>query len=1007
MTEKSNASTFILLLLCIGLFLSISALAQPEPSPPEEEWYPPEAGVFGINVTRGYFERALANAFSSTISFNVVTSSLLDKVNNAPISAKSSREEFRVVSVNLRVKDYAGNPVAGARVLAFSEDWGIRSPGTLDDRTFWLTDSEGKLSLSIPVGKWSFFVVSGFDYAFSHPGKGIFIVDINRTISEDLFIELKPSEKIIIFPKDVYGRAIDVEARVMETSHTPIIPTDVAAISSSGRLELEVSPSYSYDILLVKKPTQLFEGYYIKLNGIQAGFSGEVYFKTSDLAQVVFAAYDKENIPTEGNVEVRIPQFDLNNMVIDFTFQKKVAVYFTPGIYQFNYRFMPSGWYFYLGGNNFFNLTKGETKLVSFGGPFHVALQVIPWASRGIGGSPNFAPRTQVWLKITDSFDHVLLILGTPSGRPCFPFVLAKNNEIIYKSFIPQGDPFTLLIDREFEKDSSPNFTTTVDLGPFGKFELSGTLISDETMYKIQNITTKHFLAAVPVGFPNTTVRMLEFMDKLYEVYSDMVGGVPIEGQVQFEVDIMGGGFWWETLPVPAKILLVVYITSDPLSPNTLFFTAHEFGHTRTLRNPTFIAPDYFGESIPTMLAIEGLSRLYGRKIWFWGTGFHDLFFYHIRGVPLSSRSDLIETSQFVLAYIQRKYGWDAHKRVLSGWSGEFSSLVNKLRSVGFNDVEILAVIYSYVVGDNLGWLFDLAGLGVTEERVNQGLSYAVSKRSLSLKISLTEKPPFILNSIVELKGSIYPALSSEIELNVIKPNGKKNLLKVKSDEYGNFSFKFKVDEAGIWSVYARSPETSTYYSSTSNMLQFPVKAVLNLSVTVTIRSILEPEQNVVKGYNIYIEGRTAPVLSDLFVKLLVSFDNKTWIEVNKTSTKHDGSYSFSLHSLAYGQLYFKVVTEETETFIASESFPVLVHIPSPVEAKLEEELNRTKAELNNTITTINNLIQERSKMNEEINFYKSLLILLVPSCLIAGFATSYISVKYRAKKKDVSMRVK
>jgi hypothetical protein len=101
--------------------------------------------------------------------------------------------------------------------------------------------------------------------------------------------------------------------------------------------------------------------------------------------------------------------------------------------------------------------------------------------------------------------------------------------------------------------------------------------------------------------------------------------------------------------------------------------TAHEFGHTRTLRNPTFIAPDYFGESISTMLAIEGLSRLYGRKIWFWGTGFHDLFFYHIRGVPLSSRSDLIETSQFVLAYIQRKYGWDAHKRVLSGWSGEFS----------------------------------------------------------------------------------------------------------------------------------------------------------------------------------------------------------------------------------------------------------------------------------------------------------------------------------------------
>jgi hypothetical protein len=959
-------------------------------------------------VTEKTATKKTNTALIVTIIIIILTFSLPLSCYSIPI--KNLREEFKFVTVDLLVKDDVGNPVQDARVLAFSEDWGVKSPGSLDKQTFWLTDSMGRLSISIPIGKWSFFVVSGPNYAYSHLGKGIFIVDLNRTITDNTSIELKPSEKITIVPKDVYGKSIEVEARIMETSHAPIIPTDIVALSSGGRLVLEVSTGYNYDVLLVKRPTYTSDGYYIRLSNIQPGFNNEIYFKSSELAQVVFFAYDKENNLTEGNVEVRIPQFDLNNMVIDFTFQYKTTVYFTPGIYQFNYRFITSGYYLYLGGNNFFNLTKGESKVISFGGPFHEELQVIPWASRGIGGSPKFAPCTQVWLKITDSFEHVLLFMGTPSGRPRFPFNLTKDGAVIFQSYIPQGDPFTLLINNEFEKDSSPNFIVTGDLGPFGKFQLNGTLISEKTMYKVQNVTTRHFLATVPVGFPSTTARMLEFMDKLYEVYLDMVGGAPIEGQVQYEVDIMGGGFWWESLPVPAKVLLVVYIISDPLSPNTLFYTAHEFGHTRTLRNPTFIAPDYFGESIPTLLAIEGLSRIYGRKMWLWGTGSHDLFFYHIKGVPLSSRSDLIETSQFVLAYIQRKYGWDAHKRVLSGWSGEFSSLVCKLRKAGFNDIEILATIYSYVVGNNLGWLFDLAGLGVTEERVNQGLSFAVSKKSTSLKISLSEKPPLVLNSTIELKGSISPTISADIELNLLKPSGEKVTLKTRSEDNGNFSFKFKVDEIGTWSVYADFPETINYYASTSNMVQFSVKGVLNVSAMVTTRSLLDPVQNFVKGYNICIEGKIAPPIPNLFVKLLVSFDNRTWIEVNKTSTKHDGSYSFSLNSSTYGVLSFKVVTEETESFVASESAPFLVHLASPLEVKLKEEINSlanklniTKAELNNATSTINKLVQDLSKTREEISFYKSLLLFLVPSSFVISFVVFYVIVKLKIlKRKEI-----
>jgi parallel beta-helix repeat protein len=634
----------------------------------------------------------------------------------------STLDEFRFVSVSLSVKDINGIPVGGAEVLAFSEDWGIRSPGTRDQQTFWSTDSSGNVSMTIPIGTWSFFAFSGSNYVNSHGGRGLFVCSVDETINDNVSITLQPSATITIYPKDVSGNPIDVQASVMETHHTPIIPTDFAAVSNGGRLLIDVSGRYSYDLLLVKRPDSSSDGYYMTLRDIAGGFDNQIYFQPSQLSRITFQAYDENNNSTEGNVEVRLPGFDLNNRVIDFGLDGSATVYFTPSVVQFDYRFIESGWYFYLLGNNFFNLTAGSSQTISFGGPFSEELQVIPWASTGAGGSPAFSPRTQVWLKITDNFGHILNTLGTPSGKPQFPFTLTQNGSTIFTSSIPQGDPFTLYINAEYQKDSSPYFTVSGDLGPFGTFHLNGTLISDATMYKIDNITTQHFLAAVPEGFPDQTTRTLSFMDKLYETYENMMGA-PIDGQVQYEVDIMGGGFWWENLPAPTKLLLIMYITSDPLSPNTLFCNAHEFGHTRTLRSPTCIALDYFGESIPTLLAIEGISRIYGPNMWLWETGQHDLFFYHLRGTPLVDGYDLIETSQFVLAYIEKTYGWNAHKMVISGWSGNLSNLVQKLTQNGFNQVEILATLYSYVVDNNLGWLFEMAGLGVTEARVNQGLN--------------------------------------------------------------------------------------------------------------------------------------------------------------------------------------------------------------------------------------------------------------------------------------------
>jgi hypothetical protein len=640
-------------------------------------------------------------------------------------SDETSSSEFKLVTVSVIVKDSLGFSVASAEVEAFSEDWGIRSPGTRDQQTFWTTDAAGNVSMIIPSGLWSFFAFSQPNYANAHGGRGFFVCSLNVTINANATITLSPSRTITVYPKDTSGNPIDVEAKAMEANHTPIIPTEILANSAGGALTIDVTDGYAYDLMLVRRPYPGADGYYFTLKGIPAGFSGPESFQKSQLAQITFNAYDAHNVPTSGSVEVRQPEYDLKpEAVVGFDVSGSTTLYFTPGAIQFDYRFATTNWNLYLLENNWFNLTAGTNQTINFGGSFSEELQVIPEASTGAGGSPQFNPMTQIWLKISDSYGHILNTMGTPTGAPTSSLTLFQNGATIFNSSIPQRpgmDPFATKINTEYQASNSPTFSVNSDLGPFGQFKFNGTLISDATMYDVLNITTKHFNAVVPAGFPDPTNRTLSYMDKLYETYQDMLGA-PIDGQIQYEVDLTGGGFWWENLPVPAKLLLEMEFNTDPLSPASLFTASHEFGHTRTLRSPTVIGMSVFGESIPSLLAIEGISRIYGPKMWLYLSGLHDSFFYDLRNNNVPS-GDTVETSQFVLAYIERTFGWSVHKQVIAGWSGAFATSVQKLEDNGFTQFETLATLYSYVAKSNLGWLFDEAGLGVTEARVSQGLA--------------------------------------------------------------------------------------------------------------------------------------------------------------------------------------------------------------------------------------------------------------------------------------------
>ncbi|MEM2178206.1 MAG: NosD domain-containing protein [Candidatus Methanomethylicaceae archaeon] len=247
------------------------------------------------------------------------------------------------------------------------------------------------------------------------------------------------------------------------------------------------------------------------------------------------------------------------------------------------------------------------------------------------------------------------------------------------------------------------------------------------------------------------------------------------------------------------------------------------------------------------------------------------------------------------------------------------------------------------------------------------------------------------------------------------------------------------------------------YIINEKNMDRYPlIKQVteLNISINSIIVHSLLTSEKLIKGYIIEISGGVSPPLSNIIVKLLISLNNETWTQLNSTRTSQNGNYNLSFNSLAYGNIYIKVVTEETKMFISSESSVFSIYLKSPTEIRLEEEvnslknqlshkneeiqdliktLNGTKNELKDTLIKLNNatftanklakeLFKAReeiqniskvfnntqvelkdtliklNKIKQELSLTKTYLIIFVPLSFIIGFILSYIIIKLKSK---------
>ena len=115
-------------------------------------------------------------------------------------------------------------------------------------------------------------------------------------------------------------------------------------------------------------------------------------------------------------------------------------------------------------------------------------------------------------------------------------------------------------------------------------------------------------------------------------------------------------------------------------------------------------------------MGYNAIEELRGEKFEEWRWGNHPGFFRYLQG---DTEVGIIERAQFILFYLEQEYGEEIHKDFVKMWNSENKAL---LIDAGFDDKESVIVLYSYLAGENLANLFEVAGFDITEERVNEGL---------------------------------------------------------------------------------------------------------------------------------------------------------------------------------------------------------------------------------------------------------------------------------------------
>jgi len=719
-------------------------------------------------------------------------------------------QDFVPLKANITVFDKNNQPMTEMEVRGVNHEYGFRAEG--------LTDSNGKVTLDVMPGTWSFYATPTHTGMWQHPGDGYLLVklgesfttsskSINLTSTSTVTVNLVSSVFDFTARENYVGFVVEPYGKFFQIRASGVTSTTALTLYTNSGLNVRsyvTSPRSSGETLFfIQDSKPLISPFAIEVTPANSSLlefdaRGPSGYSTAYHIQLHTPALSWEWSPWIADLSVSTPRIRVSPKEY-YMIRAVDAPDVSSTIYRV--RFNPIK----------INPQAGVKHTFSIGGALSTPLiRTTPRAAA------SFSPCTQIMTYFEDSYHNVVNGVYILGGSELKPSIVVHQGMTTSPPFEVFGVLCAKLL-QEFDHSQNPQYDINWNFGPWGSGNKTGDLYGQEE--RRMNIDeTESLLSQAPRY--NRELRQAQVSS-----YQDFAGamqtiiGVPVDYKMGVISNICHAGFEDE---VQHGYKLEIGIEFDRVTgwfPGDSFID-HESGHGRIHKPPCrFFAISFYGESYATLIGYKARSIIFGGEEYLKSLlGKHNLFLRHLHGTPLTSDGDYIESMQFITHYINTHYGWIPHRRMILEWTNAFRGIKSSLSSAGYYNIEQFAVVYSWLCGENLAPLFEAGGFSVPSSRINSGLAVIQT----------------YINSISEIKIGVginnveAPQISIPIELLAKTSQNVSNI---------EFTVNYDSNKANVTSVYKRDLTDSAGWTLTSDT-SIAGKAVVHLTGTSPISGI-------------------------------------------------------------------------------------------------------------------------------------------------------------------------
>lgn len=689
-----------------------------------------------------------------------------------------NESSFTPVVANVCVLYPDDQPMSDVTVVAINHEYYFR----YSERT----NATGWAAFRAMPGNWSFFAYPGGLIK----GTGYFPCVLKKTLTN-------PVEEVVLKPET----EVHIELFSSIDELTDFDMTDISVIENNVGFFAAVGTTGFTDKSNLTLFTQSNITARISLHKMAQVNQPGVVFVSEPIR---LEGYIKINITNSNTGKLRLEFKDINNNPasgahVQFHVMER-SWHWSPYIVDYSFSNMTfivslSNFWVFCGVDTFEDVTRfrmlfnskhvkpnvGEQIVFKFGGPLNSRVLITPKAAIG------FRPATQIMLYTTDASNNVVTEVWKFGVGRLKPHLVITTDGGKHKE-TEMELAFVSKILEEFDRSENPRYNITYDFGPFGNKTFEGGLYDLESL-KMIIYETDRLIPQSPAIDYDLRVSQVDSYETLFYSMEELMG-VPTDYKIGVISNIMHAGFENEILH-GFKLELPLEIMFPPTWPLGDGFIAHEMGHGRIHKPPAnFFMIRTYAEAYATLLGYKGRALLFGdERLFDFLMGGHDLFLRHQHGDPVQNDGDYIEIVQFITYYIDKNYGWDAHKRMILEWENAFRPIRDILSSNVFTDIEQMAIIYSHIVRENLAWLFELGNFEVQEDRVNLGLDLILQdqQQTGTDELKVGETPAITYTAGVPIMLKRTPSGVSKVNLTFAFDHSSARILKVyKRDLTGN-----------------------------------------------------------------------------------------------------------------------------------------------------------------------------------------------------------------------------